>query len=171
MAGKIISKKRNNDMDMRAPTRAETTIIEEPQIPTYDISGSASLMDEPRRLQGRSRITFLVFCILLLGVFGVAGHFYKEWNSLRQNPQTFSEEKTKEVVARVQKLIDVPSGETPVLATVSDTSNLEDQAFFKNAKEGNIVLFYAVARKAYLYDPAENIIVEVASLGSNEESQ
>ena len=171
MARKVLSKKRSSDMDMRAPARVETPVVEESHMPVYDIADATPMMDEPRRSQSRSRIPFVIFCILLLGVLGVAGYFYWEWNSLRQNPQTVREEKIKEVVAQVRQLIDLPRGETPILANISDTSNLGDQAFFENAKEGDVVLYYSEARKAYLYDPKQNIIVEVATLAPEDKSE
>lgn len=168
MARKAPPKKRNSDMDMRAPARLETTVVEESQIPAYDISDATPLMDESRHTKSPSYAPFIIFCVLLLGALGVAGYFYQEWNSLRQNPQEVQEDKTKEVVAQVRKLIDVPRGETPVLATVSNTESLQGQEFFENAKEGDFVLYYAEARKVYLYDPEANIIVEVATLAAGE---
>lgn len=69
-----------------------------------------------------------------------------------------------EIVSRVQKLMLVPQGEDPVLAAVSDPSALSDQAFFKNAKIGDIVLMYAKARRAILYDPANDKVIEVAPI-------
>lgn len=71
---------------------------------------------------------------------------------------------TEDMVAKVGKLILLPSGETPTLATVSDLSKLKDQPFFANAKQGDIVLLYATARKAYLYDPIQNMLIEVAPI-------
>lgn len=169
MARKAPPKKRNSsDMDMRAPSRVEEVVPEEIHMPTYDIPDTTPLMEEPRHPKKRSGVSVIIFFILLLGALGVAGYFYWEWNTLRQDPQTMQEKKTKEVVARVRQLIDLPRGETPILANVNDTSNLGDQAFFENAKEGDIVLYYSEARKAYLYDPRDNIIVEVATLAAED---
>lgn len=69
-----------------------------------------------------------------------------------------------EIISRVQKLMLVPQGEEPVLAAVSDPSALSDQAFFKNAKIGDVVLMYAKARRAILYDPANDKVLEVAPI-------
>lgn len=66
------------------------------------------------------------------------------------------------VVEKVGLLIDLPEGEEPTVATVSDPGKLKDQPFFANAKSGDRVLLYTKAHKAYLYDPVRHKLVEVA---------
>ncbi|HUO50793.1 MAG TPA: hypothetical protein VMU25_04495 [Candidatus Paceibacterota bacterium] len=76
-------------------------------------------------------------------------------------------EDSASIVAKVGALIELPQGEVPTVATVSDLSKLQGQAFFAHAKVGDIVLIYTGARKAYLYDPSENKLVEVAPITTN----
>lgn len=66
-----------------------------------------------------------------------------------------------ELVKKVGKLIELPSGENPTIATVSDIKKLKGQAFFAHAKNGDKVLIYQKSKKAILYNPATNKIVEV----------
>lgn len=68
------------------------------------------------------------------------------------------------VVSRVGALMLLPSDETPTVATVSDTNALQDQAFFKNAHVGDVVLMYPKTQKAILYSPSQNKIIEVAPI-------
>lgn len=68
------------------------------------------------------------------------------------------------LIERVGKLIVLPQGEEPTVATVSDPEKLKDQVFFANAKVGDKVLIYTKARKAYLYDPEGDILLEVAPI-------
>lgn len=68
------------------------------------------------------------------------------------------------LIERVGKLIVLPQGEEPTVATVSDPDKLKDQVFFANAKVGDKVLIYTKARKAYLYDPEGDILLEVAPI-------
>ena len=53
-------------------------------------------------------------------------------------------------------------GEDPTVATVVDPERLRDQPFFANAKQGDKVLIYTNAKKAILYSPESNKIIEVA---------
>jgi len=68
------------------------------------------------------------------------------------------------LIERVGKLIKLPTGEEPTVATVSDPAKLKDQVFFANAQVGDKVLIYTKARKAYLYDPEGDILLEVAPI-------
>lgn len=68
------------------------------------------------------------------------------------------------IVAKVGRLIDLPQGETPTIATVSDLQKLQNEPFFAKAKQGDIVLIYTGAQEAYLYDPVQDKLVEVAPI-------
>ena len=96
--------------------------------------------------------------------FGSAYYFYSEYSALKQNPNKLVQEETSKLVARVSKLIVLPEGETPTVATVAEPEKLQNQPFFAKAKKGDRVLIYTNARKALLYDPESNRIVEVAPI-------
>ncbi len=68
------------------------------------------------------------------------------------------------IIERIGKLVFLPKGETPIIATVSDPEKLLGQPFFIDAKKGDQVLIYTNVKKAYLYNPVENKIVNMASL-------
>ena len=68
------------------------------------------------------------------------------------------------VIEAVRAHLVLPEGEEPTIATVTDLKQLEGQPFFKNAKIGHKVLIYTEAKKAILYDPTIDRIVEVAPL-------
>ena len=108
----------------------------------------------------------LVILVVMLG--GASYYFYKEFNDLKANPQKVAQDEVSVLVAKVGKLIVLPTDETPTIATVSDPEALKDQPFFKNAKTGDRVLIYTNARKAILYSPTENKIVEVAPINIGE---
>lgn len=67
-------------------------------------------------------------------------------------------------VEEVGKLVDLPEGETPTIATVSNLEPLKDQAFFKDAEIGDKVLIYGTSKKAILYRPSANKVIAVAPL-------
>ncbi|OGZ63834.1 MAG: hypothetical protein A3A98_00920 [Candidatus Staskawiczbacteria bacterium RIFCSPLOWO2_01_FULL_40_39] len=100
----------------------------------------------------------------------IAGYFYWQLAELRKNLQNVEQQELQEVIAKVSKLIVLPEGETPTMATVTDPALLKDQPFFAKAQKGDKVLIYTNAKKAILYNPSTNKIVEVAPLniGNNQ---
>jgi hypothetical protein len=67
-----------------------------------------------------------------------------------------------DTLGKVARLVIVPSGETPTVATVSNADKLKAQTFFANAKDGDKVIVYAKAKQAILYRPSTNQIVTMA---------
>lgn len=69
--------------------------------------------------------------------------------------------------AAVARLIELPE-EAPTLATVSDVDKLKDQDFFRRAQNGDKVLIFKNAKKAILYRPFTNKIIEVGPIKVDE---
>lgn len=71
----------------------------------------------------------------------------------------------KELIEKVGKLIILPTGEEPVVATINDAAALvKDQIFYKGAQNGDVVLVYQKASKAIVYSPSRNLIVNVGPI-------
>lgn len=109
-----------------------------------------------------------ILIVLLVILAGAAGYLYFQISALKQDPDSLAQKEAEELVAVVGKLILLPQGETPTVATVSDPTKLADQAFFAKAKIGDKVLLYPNAQKAYLYDPVANKVLEVAPINLGE---
>lgn len=100
--------------------------------------------------------------IALLAIGIVVGSYFVYTNS--KTPEARAAEETAKAVEKIGRLIALPEGEIPTLATVTDPEKLKDQPFFTKAEVGFQVLFYVNSQKAFLYDPKKDIIVEVATL-------
>ena len=87
-----------------------------------------------------------------------------ELNSVKADPVSQSKQEDMDLVSKIKNLIVLPNDEQPTIATVTDLEKLQNQPFFKNAKLGDKVLIYTVAKKAILYRPTENKIIELAPL-------
>lgn len=109
-------------------------------------------------------IVLLILFLLVVVAAGAAVYFYRQLSELKQDPQKVAQDEVDAVVERVGKIMVLPEGEQPTLATVAAPERLKDQPFFAKAKVGDKVLLYANARKAILYDPVANKIVEVAPI-------
>lgn len=107
-------------------------------------------------------VPLLIVILVVLG--GTTYYFVNRYSQLKKDPQQAVRQQTQVLVDKIAKLIVLPQGEEPTIATVTDPDQLKDQPFFANAQKGDIVLIYTNARKAILYNPTENKIVEVAPL-------
>lgn len=108
-------------------------------------------------------VTVIVPIIAVVAIV-LSGYFYLQVRTLSKNPQAVAQKETDDLVAKVSKLVILPTGEVPTVATVSDPEALKDQAFFASAQKGDKVLIYAQAKKAYLYSVVLNKIIDVAPL-------
>lgn len=119
----------------------------------------------------RSPFSFASLILTFLVIAAIATSFYlydqyqktnKELERLRANPREVAQEESKTLITKVGRLVALPEGEDPTVATITDIEKLKNQPFFARAKNGDKVLIYTQAKKAYLYDPVANKVVEVA---------
>lgn len=111
-----------------------------------------------------NRVVIIILLVLAVAFGGSTYFFYQKYAAVKQDPQKYAQETANQIVEQVGKLILLPTGETPTIATVVDPAKLKDQPFFAHAKVGDKVLIYTNARKAILFDAVNNKIVEVAPL-------
>lgn len=111
------------------------------------------------------KVAVVVLGFLVLGLAGTSILFYKQARNVNVDPQKVSQEENEKVIAAVGKLVLLPEGEAPTIATVTDPEKLKaEQAFFAKAANGDKVLIYTRALKAIMYRPTENKIIEIAPL-------
>ncbi len=111
---------------------------------------------------------------LFVGAAGGAGYFYRAYQkTLAEKDSLLSQmagktevPEVESVVASVAKLIELPMGETPTLATVSDKTKLESQAFFKRAENGDKVLIYTTSGRAILYRPSAGKVIDMTAVNT-----
>lgn len=107
-----------------------------------------------------------IFLLIMAAVSAI--FFYNKYSAsqklLKEASSSSKDEEVASLVERVGKLIKLPEGEQPIVATVSDKEKLNDQPFFANAKNGDKMLIYNQAKKVILYDPEANLILEVGPI-------
>ncbi len=136
-------------------------------------------------VKSSKKVSYLYMVIILLLValvgLGVFGYFKyrqltKENSRLSSDNQRLSnpEESAKTEITRLKsdiaKLVEVPSGEEPTIATVTEISKLKDNPFYAKAENGDKVFIYAMAKKAFIYRPRTNKIIEVAAINPQDET-
>lgn len=124
-------------------------------------------------VQPRSNKTGLLVLFMLAVLFiGSTAYYYRENAKLKNNPQQAAQEEINSLIAKVSKLILLPQGETPIVATVVDPDKLKkQQSFFTNASVGDKILIYGGAREAYMYNPKLNKIIQVAPIVFGDQGQ
>ena len=130
------------------------------------------------RSRSRRRRRQLPITLLVIVLAAAAGFFAYKYHQANQkaemlaNPKQAAAQQVDDLVAKVGKLVVLPTGEKPTVATVTDISKLQGQAFFQPAQNGDKVLIYTQAKKAILYRPSQNKVIEIAPLniGSSDAS-
>lgn len=117
-------------------------------------------------------LTTIVFLALAVAGFmyfqyqKTAAELKKVKTQTQSSSQNSKDDEVKKIVAEVAKLARLPENEIPSIATITDVSKLKDQLFFKDAKNGDILLVFNNSGKAILYDPKDKKIVDVTTLST-----
>lgn len=112
-------------------------------------------------------VLILVLLVVVLGA--TTFYFYKNSKLYKVDQNVADQAEAKALMEKVGKLIVLPEGEVPTIATVTDPEALKDQAFFSDAKQGDKVLIFNNAKKAILYNPTLNKIVTIAPINIGEQ--
>ncbi len=115
---------------------------------------------ETYEVRGRGRIANIIFWVILVASIVAAGYFYYQYSLIKADPQRIVNKEAEETIEAVSKLIELPE-ENPTVATVLDPELLKSQLFFAKAEKGDKVLIFTGAKKAILYSPSKNKIIEV----------
>lgn len=112
------------------------------------------------------RFVLIGFLIALLLVAGGGGGFFVYSNYLsKPDPNTpLTAQQSQKLIEQVGKLIELPTNEEPILATVSDTSRLPSEPFYQNAQNGDRVLVFKNSKMAILFRPSANKIIRVGTV-------
>jgi len=105
----------------------------------------------------------------LLIIFLVSIYFnYQYFRNLKTPQEDIAKSEITKTIEQVSKLVVLPTDEFPTVATVTDPKALQSQRFFLNAEKDDKVLIYSNAKKAILFRPSQNKIVEIAPINKGE---
>lgn len=107
----------------------------------------------------------LILMGLLIVAVGVAGYFYYQ---SKHAAQIADSKEIEDLTKTIGQFLELPEGETPTLATVTDREKLADQTFFLKAENSHKVLIYSQSGKAILYRPSTKKIVDMTSVNVNQ---
>jgi hypothetical protein len=116
-------------------------------------------------------VALIVAIIIIIGEGSFGGLYFKKYNDLKSSSSKTVEQKNKELVTKVGKVYQLPSGEDPVVLNVnkdpSEFTTDQEKAFaktFKDLKKDDVILLYQKASVAIEWRPSENKVISTASL-------
>lgn len=141
-----------------------------PAAPQPPAAPSAAPAQTKKPKNKKFRAKAVVISLVVLALLAATGFLY--WQNVQaqkklqqyKDPAAAAKAETDELLKEVSKIVELPGGETPTVATVVDAAKLKDQEFFAKAANGDKVLMYTSAKKAYLYRPSTKKIIEVAPI-------
>lgn len=125
-------------------------------------------MGKLRKLLTWRALIWFLFIVILGAAIAGGYYYYAKYQKVLRNPDIVTQQEVSWLQGKVGKLMQLPN-ETPSTATVLDKDKLKDQAFFANAENGDKILIYATAKKAILYRPSTNQIIEVMPIALDAE--
>jgi hypothetical protein len=116
----------------------------------------------------KSKLKIFLGVLNVLVVLGLAGStffFMNKYNDAKQQSAQSTEEKNKELVAKVANLYDLPKDEEPTVILVKDAQNLKTDfekqigEIFKNLENNDYILIYKKAKLGVHYRESTNKII------------
>lgn len=121
-----------------------------------------SRVERPSSVQVKStRLPSVLAIVLFVLLCGVSYFTWQLYSELNASELLLKSDEKQTVIQNVSKHILLPKGEDPVFATVTDPAKLPREPFFKNAAAGDKVLVFESSKKAVLYRPSVDKIVEM----------
>lgn len=128
----------------------------------------------------KQRILIILFVILTIALAAGLGYLYKKYRDTQamvyklstvQGQQELNKTQIEAILSEMRKLIVIPTGEDPAIATIVDIEQLKSSPFYKDAQNGDRVVLFNNAKKAYIYRPESKIIVNYAAFQPEEPAQ
>ena len=130
---------------------------------------------------GGKGLAILLLLVLFLIAAGGFAWSYNGYAKTKKELAFLTDPKAKEEVVKkeitqlvnsLKKLVVLPEDETPTVATITDAEAMaKEQPFYADAHNGDKLLVYTQARKAFIFDPNRNILVNVGPIYMDDKTQ
>ena len=108
-------------------------------------------------------LIFLVFIVLVVAASSYYFYQYQRQQDLLLNPNKAAAEDSQNTLDHVKRLMSLPQG-SPLIYTVIDKKQIATQPFFKNVENGDKVLMFVQDKKAIIYRPSTDKIIDVGPI-------
>lgn len=110
----------------------------------------------------------IVLILFILASAGFGWSYYKYSQTKKElaklssidGQKQIAKQEIEDLLKKIRRHMVLPDGEEPVVATITDKDLLaKEQPFYAQAHNGDRVIAYMTARKAIIFDPVRDIIV------------
>lgn len=122
-----------------------------------------------KKSSSKNLLLIVPIILVVLLLIGSSVYFYMQYQksqALLKNPSSASQDEVNSLVQKVGRHYDLPAGDQVTVATVSDMTKLQGQAFFAKAQNGDKVLIYPKTSVAILYRPSTDKIINVGPVNT-----
>jgi hypothetical protein len=106
----------------------------------------------------------IIVALVILALVFEAGRY----SVYGAHPELSGQEQANAILQKVEQLIQLPTGETPTMATINDAASAKKtQPFLANAQNGDILIVYPNAAEAVLYRPSSNKLIAVGPVNNS----
>ncbi len=112
----------------------------------------------------------VLLAVLLAVVIAGAGgtyYFYSQYQEAKRQLKEVSstgQNQVQEMVGEVGKLMELPTDETPTLATIKNTENFTEHPFLSKGQADDKLLIYPQSKMVIMYRPSSKKIVAVGTV-------
>lgn len=110
-------------------------------------------------------VSGVMILLLFFSVFSTYKYVQVEnrLNQLGANTIMSGKSSADKIINEAGAVAKLPDGETPTVALIKNVSQLKGQPFFVGAENGDYLMVYTHAKKALLYRPSINKIIEYSN--------
>ncbi len=121
---------------------------------------------------GKSKMVFIIIAVIVVAgaiagwkIYGEKGLDLGKLDDSKagatQSPEA-SKAEIEQVMAKISKHMVLPAGEIPQMATIANVEEMaKQQVFFVGAQNGDKLLVFIQAKKAVIYSPSKDLVVNV----------
>jgi len=120
-----------------------------------------------------TRLRTIILVLLLLTTttaLGVLAYQYRKITQVISNPSNLAQNEKKAILGKLDNLMILPE-EEPTMAKVEDKSKLNNDSFFGRADNGDFVIVFKSEKRAVLYRPSANKIVDITPITLSEDAE
>ena len=120
--------------------------------------------DQILRIAYFKRTLLSVLVLLAIGGIVTSVYYYQQYQEAKKNPNLEMQKESRNLIDALGQLMELPTDETPTIATITDKEKLRDQPFFARAENGDKLFAYTKAMQAILFRPSINKIINIAPI-------